>query len=1112
MNGERPQVNGQHPLNGATSTQHHQATEAKTARSAASSNGPSAKPEPAGPYMNGVHVHEALPPRPRATPNGLDQAPQEILDLVSREHYLPIASLINRRTQTTWSGLSALLDELTAFEVPIQHAPPGIPISNQTRENLNKKDKLLHFLRREKEDFIKLLVLLQWGKTADQVAKTISVSQWLAQRRQSFWNATGALAALKRDTVGFQIPNPDITTAGEVLSTAKVSSFPNIGYDKLSPLSRKQILTVLKRLDRALSLRLSLLQELPPHLRNFSIHDGRATFMVPSEFDLDLSVLDESLEAPFRLVDFRFTFRPRPAIPDYLHSEIERSANQEIESNGLQGCYQFLHELTLSNKLIEFHKQALDLARNQWSGHMRIELLRRNLVIQYWVERTISNSWLDIGINKGALGIQSYLAVRWFREGQEVTDFEIELDLADLSLESLFSQVVAQHSSWILDSFYHKLVAVPLFNDDGLLVEQSLSSFDPEDCFLRIQVIASQEIVAAIDPITGSVKVSPASDQVSRLRTELNRSKTLLQDFVPRILNYRCTVAEAVVKRTIADTPWEPLSAFRPTSADIRTVFACPISRINFFQHPAWSKEHLFAITHGPDGDKMWILEQALNGETVSFVRSQIVHREALDLTLELNSDFLEGLAEYASRLIVVHTSANTLRARGWKCQYPPRKSVEEMQSPRLLSFNVGGGLHKEQVNNVSEHSTNIQLDYVSLDTISKVVKLSATIRTDADARVLTRLADSNPDERIVFAPQNRQITFKISSIVGKPVVDDIVAQVTRVHDLTTCIQTVQSISTMSLTSISMSAMTIAYEIGENNGQSMNIRFPATEIRGHIDFQPAESNPHVRLGASLSRMLNEKATTFASRLKDVISCLMLTGPLISTLRDIERSLQSQTAEIPNSQHSKIQAHVLVRQPTMFALQFFTRPKGQKAPSGTQSRLLARFEILPQSHGNNSWLVRPAMEEFNQYSKASFASPALQAKVKEEVFSKSCADWIRLDTAAVCLAEKPQSLLKALKQVMIDWVEREEQQSQAGSTARAPVQPPGPAQPPSKPSQQAPPGGPTNSNASNKPATKQGQGRTNQGPNGVNAQQQRPRLGPGKPSQANTKNKDVITID
>ncbi|RMD43982.1 hypothetical protein DV735_g1146, partial [Chaetothyriales sp. CBS 134920] len=1042
MNGHRPQVNGQHTPNGITSTHHHQATEAKIARPLAISNGPVSKAEPATPYVNGILHCPPLSPT-----SAIDQAPPEILGLVSSEHYLPIATIINRRTQATWHRLSRLIDLLAGFDVPTHVAPPGTMIKNQSRENLDKKERLLQFLKHERNDFIKLLVLLDWGRKADQVAKTISISNWLDRRREAYWAAAGSLAALKRDALLFQIPNPDLATAGEVLATGRVSAFTDIGYRKPRPLSAKQILAVLQRLNRTLSLRLALHEELPRNFCRFAVHDGRVTFTVPGEFGVDLSVLGESPELPFQFVDFRFDFTPTPAVPDPLRDEIERISNHELVANGLLGCYTFLHELTLSNKLVELHNQALELARSQWSGHLKVDLLRRHLIVQYWPNRSAAKSWLQIGVNKGADGLPSHIAVKCFREGKQATDFEPDFNLSALSFESLLSQTIARHSNLILDSIYDRLVDTPIFKEQELWVEQESSDFAPESCFLQILISKDQEMTVAIDPVTGRVNLSPASELTSRLQLELNRSKDVSQDFVPRLLALRCALAESLVLVAASSSPWQHLTAFRPPLADVRKLFASQILRLNFFRHPSWSRHFLLAVSHGADGDEIWILQLRSDRLALGFAGSRVIHRETLAVGTDITPELFELLAIHTSQLIAAHANAEALRLRGWNSCQARRHGLQAKQDAHLLSFDIPANPDQGGSTPVLPEPDHVLLQFADLDTHSDQCILTAIVRTKADPAVLVQLSASNPDSSIAFAPNAQQITFEIKSTVGTSSIDQVLSQVTRLHDLTACVQTIRSLTTMSLATVSMSSMTVNYNIGDVKDQSMTIHFPSPTAPARIDFEPVSSNIHARVGPAMSRMLNEPGKPFASNMKDVSSALTLTAPLMLALRDLEQALQQPIKGAASDTASKIRVHILVRQATMFGIQFFTSPNPSASPPRSQIRPLARLEILPQSPGKDLWLLRPALDYFIKYTNP-FASPGLQNKLRQEIFTKPSPHWIRLDNAAVCLASRPQALLTALKDVIVGWVAEKGEESETVTLAQT--------QPPELPTLKLPP--------------------------------------------------------
>ena len=1125
MNGERPQVNGQHLLNGATSTQHHQATEAKISR-IDSSAVPSKPPavHNAEPYTNGVLQNGPSTAQRSTLTTSLQQAPVEVLQLIGREHYLPMATMIHRTAQNCWNRLSSLVDQLSTISVPQQAPDPtrlsSAIVNNQTKANLDKKEHILQFADDQKADFIKLLVLLQWSKNGEDVRKAMNLNFWLMNRRFVYLQARDALAALKQDAPGFQIPNPDLSTAGDVLSLGKATGFPDIGYKEVKPLKRKQILSTLHKLNRTVGVRLALEEDLPVQMQNYHVHDGRATFLVDDEFELDLSVLEESPAAPFRVVDFRFTYSPRPNIPDPKRQEIEFVANSEIDRNGLYGCYDFFHNLAITTKLTELYKQALELSRNQWTGYLRAELLRRDLVVEYWHGRDAKKSWIEISVRSGRsaeAGIDSrtqpHLGVRWFREGKEVSEFDLDMDVANISFESILLQIVAQHINSILDSLYDRLTTAELFNEGGLLVGLSTSPVEPKDCALEMQMTQDVKIVATIDPVTGAIVLSPASDRANRLQADLNRARVKGEDLVPRLLNFRCILAEYSILRGMKDTCWQRLDSFRPTSNDIKAVFGIPMARVNLFRHPHWSSKYLVALTNNASGDRLWILNRSTQGKAASLANFRVVQEQQIPQHHELSTRFFDRFADYASGVVTLHCNAVQLQAISPNYKLPRVPDFEENYFLPALSFEIDGGQLSTVVDDTKASlrsraalSGMVRVTYQDINATSKAASLSVELRCQMEADVLERLAMSNPDAQVTFAPKKGLVLLEVPTVIGESAISEIAQRVTRLNDVIACIRIVQSLSSTQLTAISMTAMKLVIKFGGNAESRMVVRFPGAIETPVLEFLPSGTDPHDCLVPQLSQQLANSQRSFSANLSDVLSALNITHPLIMAFHSLQQSRQPKAEGGEAGDAHMVRLHVLVRQPTMFALQFFASDaKGlaEDPKALSHERLLARFEVLPSVKHSGQWLLRPAIEEVSGYTRASFAAKGLRDTVRDEIFAKKgpCPDWIRLDMAAVCLKDKPQPLLDALHGVIVDWIKSNPVKVEdlpAAETTDLKKEQPKPAPPPKAKG---------NVNANRKPSGQPAKPQPNQIPK-VNTQQN-PKIVANK---GPPKNKEVITLD
>jgi mediator of RNA polymerase II transcription subunit 14 len=1123
MNGERAVVNGQHLLNGVTSTQHHQAAEAKISRIQQPSPAlKSSVEQHSHPYENGVLVNGPVAAQPSNIPSGLEQAPIELLQLVGREHYLPMSTMIARTAQICWNDLSSLVDQLSTQPVTQQSSDPSRPLygsaNNQSKTNLDKKDRILTFAESQKAIFIKLLVLLQWAKNSDDVSKTVNLNYWLQNQRSLFFRVRDALAELKTEALNYQVPNPDLTTAGKVLSLEKATSFPDIVYSDRQPLKRKQILATVRRLSRTVTVRLALEDSLPPRLQNYHIHDGRATFHVINEFEVDLSVLDESPTALFRVVDFRFTFSPSPHIPDIRRSEIEFIANSVIDNEGLLGCYNFFHNLALTSQLAEYYNQALQLSRNQWTGYLRIEFLRRDLVVEYWRNANQKKSWIEISIHSGydepENGDNPHLQLRWFVDGKQIKDFEVDMDPAHLSFESVLLQILSQHANRILNSVYDRLILSELYKENGMAIEQSSSDFDPKDCSIDLQLSQNSNISVSLDSITGSIVVGPASDRARRLQAELNAARVRGEDLVPRLLTYRCVLSESRILRALQDTDWARLDALRPNMAEVRNLFGTSLTRINFYRHSLWDHQYMMASSTNFSGDKLWILHKVRESNTLILGDLRVLHEQPLDMKAEVSPNFFDAFAEYASGLVVLHSNATRLQQSSslyclpkipdFREHYQLPALVFEAVRKEVLVTNDGSAIGGKQPSD-SAVAREVRLVFKELNQAVKKVYVSVEVRCSIEPPVLESLSTSNTDDTLTFAPDKQRIWIEQSTIVGRTVIDEITARVARLNDLIACIRMVKNLSNVTLRSASMHSLDIAFYYQQEQEFQLTVRFPSPSEAARIEFSSTGTDPHEYLVPQLSALLADRRHGFCANLRDALLSLNLTHPLVLALHDLQhRKCGADTTNTAN-----VRVHFLVRTPTMFALQFFsqTRVPTEKPTPLQHERMLARFEILPSGRESGQWLIRLAIEEVNTYTRPPFAAQSLQNKVRDEIFKKegACADWLRLDSAAIFLKDKPAPLLNALHVLVSDWTKNNPTSVSAIPTA-APTEAKTPSQQGPAPSQKAANTNPNNNAANRKPS----------GPQKVqtNAANQRAKNQINRPAQQQqaAKKQEIITLE
>ena len=379
----------------------------------------------------------------------------------------------------------------------------------------------------------------------------------------------------------------------------------------------------LREINTLLHLRLNIYEhdKLPPHFKTYTIASGRATFVVPEEFEVDVSIADEDPASQLYFIDFRILFSPFLAeIPvGPLRAEIETKANDALKKDGLAGCYNFLHDLVLTSKIHVLRRQASEMMRGKWSETIKLETVRRSLVLQYWLNRAGGKSWVEIGVmsgrSRGKDGIlkedgPSRIGLRWFRDGKEVKNPPITLQLGDLSMESILKHVIALHTKHILTSIRDKLIEMPLYARQNLSLSLSTSTKESVDSSLKAELTPSRTLIMAIEPIAGRFALQPPSQLFASAENALNTLKDPALEAPPRIASLRCFVAQEEIEWRARCSGWESLRTYTPKPEDMKRIFPTREQpRLSLFRRKSWSSRWLVGVSIGMSGEDWWVFE-----------------------------------------------------------------------------------------------------------------------------------------------------------------------------------------------------------------------------------------------------------------------------------------------------------------------------------------------------------------------------------------------------------------------------------------------------------------------------------------------------------------------
>ncbi|KAJ9357254.1 mediator complex subunit MED14-domain-containing protein [Paecilomyces variotii] len=948
--------------------------------------------------------------------------------------FFPYAQLVNRAVQQCWNDLVDVMNELAETQVPSQNLEPqsslvnGKTAGNQSAENVHKKMRLLEFAQAKRAEFIKLLVLSQWGRRAAEVSKLIDIQNFIRTRHMAYSGALQRVGDMKRDLVQAQVANPDLKTAAEVLSKGKVAALPDLGYKPPKPLNAKKMLKTLQKINRAISTRLVLHDTVPSAFRTYHVHDGRVTFFVKGEFEIDLSIAEQNHSSQFFFIDLRFLYSPSSPIPKgRFFSELDLKINDILLQSSLTGCFNFVHNLVLTNQINILFRQALNLARGGWSDALHVELLHRTLIVQYWALKSGPRNWLEIGVktgrhksgsNNATIPGISHLDLRWMRDGKEVDHSRIQFNKEVLSMENILRSAIALHSSHLLQSAYSKLEEGHLYSSGTLALKVDMSDEEPGNCCLTVQLTKSRYLRVSVEPISGTITLSTSPTILIRQEVDRNGDKSPVEDIVTRVSRLRCIAAMEEVESHARMMGWDTVNP-RSVKLDIRRTFPSNVLRFSLFSHPLWERNWIAAATSSMDGDHWWILQLKSAPSTstrpavgaglpvlqsVQNVTEKLGQRQnRLDYASFANLEHsLAGLlalyanARYLEDLDCVHSFP---QARNLQLEHGPRVPdlfirFEPSRLPAGVQISCPTGLRKSRF-----LKETVCLSFQGIDSQTKRVIIVAHGQFTAPMRTVWALA-SNSDNSVAFQRKGRGFAMRFLVTAGNSMIGPLFDRLQRLECVLSILEALDR-KNIRTRSMSLSRLDFTYGAQQDLHASIRIKGPESSQslydKGTVDLQPKtaplrlqleinfdQSNPHRRISHSLSSVLNDNGAV--SGVNHMANLLTLTIPLLQALDRI-------TCGASRDPPSKV----------------FVTARDAKVYQIYYPHHRYRFLITVGQHRDRiAWILRDARTAQEKSNPGQ-----LESKLRERIYNSQGEGWKGLGTGAVADVQKVGNLLSEL---------------------------------------------------------------------------------------------------
>lgn len=638
------------------------------------------------------------------------------------DNLTPLSDALRRQAQFTYHELTTFMKSLEA----------------STLSDNEKKRTFLELLVSLRENFIRLYVISKWACNANEIQKLIDLFAWLREQSQTITNALNQLGNMKQSLVSAKVPNPDISTALEVLVKGR-PQLPTHNFLPAEKVPQQLILDTLKSLDIAISVKMALAtqSDLPRQFYNYEVRDGRVIMDVHGSFECALSLasdaspqlskmanesshsttLSPSLsELPFCLVDFKLGFRTenlkivlsKTALPLQTFAHLERIANMELARNGLIGLHGLLHEYSLSCKLFMLHRQLLKLRMGLWRGHLSHTYNAEHglIVIMYWLKRRGASSRIEIGraraseggeVDNGTRGdvTTSNLGLRWMKEDKVCDSRGVKLVEEDgsIDIEHVIRSIINIHIDDELKELKSKLL-------DSVENAERFCHIEQHD--LVFDVNHRRTVIYNINLLSGQGCFQHPTPGMTRIVAQINRNPG--SNAFVGLLRLRLLTQDLDLTTVLSTTGWTSVPGIQMSlkesglDADLSQLknrsLAPQLAALRFFRRKGWPKGFFLVVAVFGFSTKpqFWIsrLIAAQGSWKVQWAGS-VNPPHKVDQSQQYSFSGLKDLAGVCTSMLVCHLIVKELQEMQCKVKrLHPETDTEAAKFVKHITGDVG--------------------------------------------------------------------------------------------------------------------------------------------------------------------------------------------------------------------------------------------------------------------------------------------------------------------------------------------------------------------------------------------------------------------------------------
>ena len=711
-------------------------------------------------------------------------------------------------------------------------------------------------------------------------------------------------------------------------------------------------------MNTSLSIRLNVHETLPRHLRNWRIASGRATFVIDDEMEFDVVSFVEDTSDQWWFIDLRLLFAPAPTIEigSRFFLTLKQQADFVLHEKGLSGLFEFLHNFILTHKISVLRSQAAGLARSGWVGSLRVEPVHRELVVQYWIDRPGKKNWIEFGTtsNKPKNGKPSWrgppissLTARWFRQGTEAKDAQLEIDRNDLSIERILKRTISLHAAQILRSTQEHF-------DPSLSVHTNLSDTEPTDCSLTATLgTASNFVTLSLESVTGSYIVQPASAFSARAEYAMNAGREPAQ--IASILTQMLSqTLRDQIQRTAQQLGWQQITrqALRPDL--VRAAVKSNFLDYTLYSPRDWTSSWALAAIVSTAGESWWILEIGTTETTIDHAE-QIIMNRSTGGSLGINRDTLTSVERVAVQLLSFRVTARQLEKERkmftLRHEFSPCGTIEY---PRVVQ---GWALYLQTTDLLATKSREQPWLENSIAIVCEGLKrggrsvwhIASGRMVKSVAADMQKLMAASPQSNFKFTADG---SFRI--LLATPFGSDILGELrARLHDVNRLRSFATTLQKRQMRLMSSSLQKVQFQYGPSP-HTAAVSF-ASENEVTIEIPP--TNPHHRIHRFLTSIANDRDPSLpllpfgdANGLDHLCTTLVLTRSLLTVVHDLETQVPGNIRNPAIHVHSVFKYRLTYENP-LCTFDIRLQPKDDKVYWFVEDNLKRAAEVRPTPERN-----------------------------------------------------------------------------------------------------------------------------------------------------------------